>query len=100
MTDLNPTWRIEREPASKVFLVLADAIRLDPELKGKVKAWLIPGRYELLRPDLREMLDAVAAGRFSVPVDATYPLPHAADAHRRLASRAALGKVVLVAEAG
>jgi NADPH:quinone reductase len=51
------------------------------------------------RPDLAELLDALATGRFTVPIDATYPLSRAADAHRRLASRAALGKVVLLADA-
>lgn len=51
------------------------------------------------RPDLRELLDAVASGRFAVPIDATYPLSRAADSHRRVASRAVLGKVVLVAGA-
>jgi NADPH2:quinone reductase len=47
------------------------------------------------RPDLRELLAAVATGRFTVPIDTVLPPEHAADAHRRLASRAALGKVVL-----
>ncbi|WP_028933631.1 quinone oxidoreductase family protein [Pseudonocardia spinosispora] len=47
------------------------------------------------RPDLRELLAGIAGGRFHVPIDSTYPLSDAAAAHRRLASRAALGKVVL-----
>ena len=47
------------------------------------------------RPDLTELLDGVAAGRFAVPIDATFPLDRAADAHRRLEGRANLGKVVL-----
>jgi len=50
------------------------------------------------RPDLVELLDALATGRFTVPIDSTLPLRRAADAHRRLASRAAAGKVVLVAD--
>ena len=50
------------------------------------------------RPDLAELLDALATGRFTVPIDSTYPLSRAADAHRRLASRAALGKVVLLGD--
>ena len=49
------------------------------------------------RPDLRELLDAVDTGRFTVPVDSTFPLADAAAAHRRLESRAALGKVILPA---
>lgn len=44
---------------------------------------------------LGELLGAVAAGRFRVPVDATLPLSKAADAHRPLEDRANLGKVLL-----
>lgn len=47
------------------------------------------------RPDLSELLAGLAAGRFTVPIDATFPLAAAADAHRHLESRANLGKVVL-----
>jgi NADPH2:quinone reductase len=50
------------------------------------------------RPELVELLDALASGRFTVPIDSTLPLARAADAHRRLASRAASGKVVLVTD--
>ncbi|MBV6696624.1 zinc-binding dehydrogenase [Kitasatospora aureofaciens] len=50
------------------------------------------------RPDLRELAEAVAAGRFRVPVRSTFPLEHAADAHRRLEQRENKGKVVLVME--
>jgi NADPH:quinone reductase len=49
------------------------------------------------RPDLRELLDAVAKRRFRVPIDSTFPISNAAGAHRRLASRKALGKIVLAA---
>lgn len=49
------------------------------------------------RHDLRELLAALAKGRFTVPIDSTHHLERAADAHRRLASRDALGKVVLTA---
>jgi NADPH:quinone reductase len=47
------------------------------------------------RPDLRELLTALDTGRFAVPVDTTFPLADAAGAHRRLESRATLGKVIL-----
>jgi NADPH2:quinone reductase len=47
------------------------------------------------RPDLRTLLGALVQGRFRVPIDSIFPLSDAAGAHRRLASRAALGKVVL-----
>jgi NADPH2:quinone reductase len=48
------------------------------------------------RPDLAELLAALASGRFTVPVDSAFPLADAADAHRRLESRANRGKVVLI----
>jgi NADPH2:quinone reductase len=47
------------------------------------------------RPDLRELLDSVAAGRFTVDIDATFPLADAADAHRHVERRANRGKVLL-----
>jgi len=47
------------------------------------------------RPDLQELLAGLVEGRFRVPVDSTFALSDAAGAHRRLASRAALGKIVL-----
>lgn len=47
------------------------------------------------RPDLTELLDALAVGRFTVPVDATFPLAQAGDAHRYLEQRANRGKVLL-----
>ncbi|HEX4250216.1 MAG TPA: zinc-binding dehydrogenase [Pseudonocardia sp.] len=47
------------------------------------------------RPDLTELLDAVAAGRFEVPVDVVFPLAEAAEAHRYLERRANRGKVLL-----
>lgn len=50
------------------------------------------------RPDLRALLDGVAAGRFVVPRDSTFPLSEAAAAHQRLESREAIGKIVLTTE--
>lgn len=50
------------------------------------------------RPDLGELLDAVATGRFTVPIDATFPLARAADAHRHMEGRGARGKVMLSVE--
>jgi len=49
------------------------------------------------RPDLAELLDALATNRFTVPTDSTFPVSRAADAHRCLDSRATLGKIVLTA---
>jgi NADPH2:quinone reductase len=47
------------------------------------------------RQDLRELLVAVGDGRFTVPIDSTFPLDQAAQAHQRLESGDTRGKVVL-----
>lgn len=47
------------------------------------------------RPDLEELLKAVAKGRFTVPIDAVFPLSEVDEAHRHLEQRANRGKVVL-----
>ena len=47
------------------------------------------------RPDLHELLELLAAGRFTVDIDATFPLAAAADAHRHVEQRANRGKVLL-----
>ncbi|HEX3786307.1 MAG TPA: NADPH:quinone oxidoreductase family protein [Pseudonocardiaceae bacterium] len=52
------------------------------------------------RPDLRSLLGALAERRFTVPIDATFPLDQAAEAHRRLASRITRGKIVLTPASG
>ena len=46
--------------------------------------------------DLRALLRLFAQGRLSPVVDRTLPLDQVAEAHRLLAARAALGKIVLV----
>ncbi|MGN9776915.1 zinc-binding dehydrogenase [Micromonospora sp. H33] len=50
---------------------------------------------EQARHHLRAALDAAAAGRITPLVGQTYPLDRAADAHRALEERAAVGKVLL-----
>ncbi len=45
--------------------------------------------------DVIASLDAAAAGRLKVLVDAVLPLEAAAEAHRRVARREGLGKVIL-----
>jgi NADPH:quinone reductase len=50
------------------------------------------------RPELRELLAALADARFTVPIDSTFPLAQAAQAHRHLESTATRGKVVLTNE--
>jgi NADPH2:quinone reductase len=52
------------------------------------------------RLDLRDVPAAVADGRFTVPIDSTFGLEKAADAHRRLESRATRGKIVLTSSTG
>jgi NADPH2:quinone reductase len=47
------------------------------------------------RPDLTDLLAGIAAGRFTVPIDATFPLADAADAHRHLEDRSNRGKILL-----
>ena len=47
------------------------------------------------RPELRELLSAVHEGRFTVPIDASFPLADAAKAHLLLESGDTQGKVVL-----
>jgi NADPH:quinone reductase len=47
------------------------------------------------RPDLSSLLTALAEKRFTVNIDSTFPLSDAPEAHRRLSSRAVMGKVIL-----
>ena len=47
------------------------------------------------RPDLTELLAGVAAGRFTVDIDSTFPLADAAQAHRHVEGRQNRGKVLL-----
>ncbi|HEY2695355.1 MAG TPA: zinc-binding dehydrogenase [Pseudonocardiaceae bacterium] len=48
------------------------------------------------KPELRELLDAVHDGRFTVPIGAAFPLADAAKAHLLLESGDTQGKVVLI----
>ena len=50
------------------------------------------------RPDLHEIASGVAAGAYRVPVETTFPLSGAAQAHEQLERRANRGKIVLTAE--
>jgi NADPH:quinone reductase len=50
------------------------------------------------RADLIELLDGLAADRFFVPIDMTFPLSRAADAHLYLEQRANRGKVLLTVD--
>jgi len=52
------------------------------------------------RPDLTDLLEAVCPGRFTVPVDAVFPLAEAAEAHRYLEARANRCKVMLTTASG
>jgi NADPH:quinone reductase len=50
------------------------------------------------RADLIELLDGLAADRFFVPIDMTFPLSRAADAHLYLEQRSNRGKVLLTVD--
>jgi NADPH:quinone reductase len=50
------------------------------------------------RADLVELLDALATNRFFVPIDMTFPLARASEAHRYLEQRSNRGKVLLTVE--
>lgn len=47
------------------------------------------------RADLRDLADRVADGTYHVPVEATFPLDRAREAHERLEQRGNRGKIVL-----
>jgi NADPH2:quinone reductase len=51
------------------------------------------------RADLAELLHAIATERFIVPIDMTFPLARAVDAHAYLERRANRGKVLLTVDA-
>ena len=51
---------------------------------------------EGLKAGLAELFDLAVRGELKVTVGATYPLEHAADAHRALEGRGSTGKLVLV----
>jgi hypothetical protein len=53
------------------------------------------GSLGFTREDVVASLQAAAEGRFDVLIDEIMPLAHAAEAHRRVAGRAGLGKVIL-----
>ena len=51
---------------------------------------------ENLRTGLAELFDLAVRGRLKVTIGESFPLDHAADAHRALESRKSIGKIVLV----
>lgn len=55
----------------------------------------VMGSLGFTREDVVASLQAAAEGRFDVLIDEIMPLAHAAEAHRRVAGRAGLGKVIL-----
>jgi acryloyl-coenzyme A reductase len=48
------------------------------------------------RQAIRESMSLVAAGRIKIKIDSTLPLSQAADAHRMLEKREAIGRIILV----
>jgi NADPH:quinone reductase len=55
--------------------------------------------YEELSERATEVFDWLRRGVFTVKIDCTFPLAQAADAHRRLQSRASVGKILLTVTA-
>lgn len=55
----------------------------------------VMGSLGFTREDVVASLQAAAEGRFDVLIDEIMPLAHAAEAHRRVAGREGLGKVIL-----
>lgn len=56
---------------------------------------VVMGSLGFTREDVVASLQAAAEGRFDVLIDEIMPLAHAAEAHRRVAGREGLGKVIL-----
>ncbi len=55
--------------------------------------------FRLATPDeIRTAIELVTSGRVTVPIDRTFPLARAAEAHRYLESRTHVGKILLIAE--
>lgn len=77
---------------------------LDPQvLNTKGSLWLTRpslAHYVATRAELTERAEAVlgwiASGQLRLRIDRTYPLTRAADAHRALAARETMGKVLLI----
>lgn len=53
-------------------------------------------RHETMVAMAKNLFDTVASGKVTVPVNATFPLKDAADAHRALESRSTTGSTVLL----
>jgi NADPH2:quinone reductase len=78
--------------------------QLDPQvLNARGSLWLTRpslAHYTLTRDELTaradEVLGWIAAGKLRLRIDRTFPLADAADAHRALASRGTMGKVLLI----
>ena len=77
--------------------------RIDPQVLGPRGSLFLTrptlGHYTATREELlgraKDVLDWVASGEIKVRIDSALPLTEAAEAHRRLASRGTIGKVLL-----
>jgi NADPH:quinone reductase-like Zn-dependent oxidoreductase len=58
--------------------------------------WGLPGTSRALADVLQGYLDAVAAGRLTVPIDRTYALDEIAQAHADMEHGRASGKLVVL----
>jgi len=72
--------------------LLAKRIRI---IGSTLRALTRERKAEIVRSFLDRFGDALDAGRLRPVIDSVYPIEHIADAHRRLASGEAFGKVVL-----
>ncbi len=61
-----------------------------------LKEWQLQGVQSATRAELQEVLKFMHETRIEPVVWKTYPLEHAAEAHRELADRAVIGRVLLV----
>lgn len=75
--------------------ITMERLRVNP---GAVILWAhrIRGSHGFTARDLADCFDLMRSGRLEIVVDRTLPLDQAADAHRLLADRAVVGRVVLV----
>ena len=64
-------------------------------LGSTLRARALAEKVDLASAFARDVLPGFADGRFRPLVDSVFPLERAADAHRRMAANANVGKIVL-----
>ncbi len=89
----NPV-RVLRQAASVPLLTPLQLMNANKAVAGVHIGHLI-GQADLLTEEFTEVLALWAEGKIAPRIDATFPFAQAADAHRRITSRANTGKVIL-----